>query len=145
MPDLEINKLLLHLQTNLKLHKTYLSMQNSTDKLLKTIIEGIQEKKGHRIVTANLKGIKDCICKYFVICQANSPSHAEAVAGSISDMVREHLGEKAIGVSGLENAYWIAMDYGDIMVHVMLPDAREFYDLEHLWADAVLTEIADID
>lgn len=145
MPDLEINKLLLHLQTNLELHKTYLSMQNSTDKLLKTIIEGIQEKKGHRIVTANLKGIKDCICQYFVICQANSPSHAEAVAGSISDMVRERLGEKAIGVSGLENAYWIAMDYGDIMVHVMLPDAREFYDLEHLWADAVLTEIADID
>ena len=60
-------------------------------------------------------------------------------------MVREELGEKAIGVCGLENGYWIAMDYGDVMVHVMLPEAREYYDLEHLWADAKLTEIADVD
>lgn len=120
-------------------------MQNNTNKLLKIIIDGIEDKKGRRIVVADLSEIKDCICKYFVICQANSPSHAEAVAGSVSDKVREELGEKAIGVTGLENAYWIAMDYADVIVHVLLPEAREFYDLEHLWADAKLTEIADVD
>ena len=120
-------------------------MQNNTNKLLKTIIDGIEDKKGRRIVVADLSEIKDCICKYFVICQANSPAQAEAVAGSVSDKVREQLGEKAIGVTGLENAYWIAMDYADVIVHVLLPEAREFYDLEHLWADAKLTESADAD
>lgn len=120
-------------------------MQKIAKKLLQVIIEGIQEKKGHKLVVADLTDIDDSICKYFVICQANTPTQTEAIAGSVSDMVREQLGEKAIGVCGLENGYWIAMDYGDVMVHVMLPDAREFYDLEHLWADAKLTEIADED
>ena len=117
--------------------------ENNTKILLKTIIEGIQEKKGHWIVVADFSSIKDAICKYFVICQANSSTQIEAIAGSVSDMTRERLGEKAIGVSGLENAYWVAVDYGDIMVHVLQPQAREFYDLEHLWADAKLTAIDD--
>ncbi len=114
-------------------------------KLLQVVIDGIQEKKGHKLVVADLTEISDCICRYFVICQANTPTQTEAIAGSVSDRVREELGEKAIGVCGLENGYWIAMDYGDVMVHVMLPDARGYYDLEHLWADAKLTEIADVD
>lgn len=117
-------------------------MQNSTKQLLDTIIEGIQEKKGQRIVVADFSKIKDAICKYFVICQANSSTQIEAIAGSVSDMTRERLDEKAIGVSGLENSYWVAVDYGDIMVHILQPAAREFYDLEHLWADAKLSEIA---
>lgn len=116
-------------------------MQDSTKQLLNTIIEGIQEKKGQRIVVTDFSGIKDTICKYFVICQANSSTQVEAIAGSVSDFTRERLGEKAIGVSGLENSYWVAVDYGDIMVHILQPQAREFYDLEHLWADAKLTEI----
>ena len=126
--------------------KFYLiSMQKIAKKLLQVIIDGVQEKKGHKLVIADLADIDDCICRYFVICQANTPTQTEAIAGSVSDMVREELGEKAIGVCGLENGYWIAMDYGDVMVHVMLPEAREYYDLEHLWADAKLTEIADVD
>ena len=116
---------------------------SNTKQLLKTIIEGIQEKKGHNIVVANFSNIKDAICKYFVICQANSSTQIEAIAGSVSDMTREKLGEKAIGVSGLENAYWVAVDYGDIMVHILQPQAREFYDLEHLWEDTKLTTIED--
>ena len=113
--------------------------------LVETITRAIQEKKGTGIVVADLSKIDGAIAQYFVICQANTPTQTEAIAGSVSDMVREELGEKAIGVCGLENGYWIAMDYGDVMVHVMLPEAREYYDLEHLWADAKLTEIADVD
>lgn len=126
-------------------------MTNKTDtqttaaNIVKVVVEGIQEKKGHRIVVADLSSIKDSICNYFVICQGGSANQVEAIAGSISDMMRDKLGEKALGVSGLENGYWIAMDYGDVIVHVLQPQAREFYDLEHLWADARLREIADAD
>lgn len=116
-----------------------------TKQLVKTIIEGIQEKKGSGIVIADLSGIEGTICKYFIICQGNSPAQVEAIAESVGDMARERLMEKPTHVVGLENALWVAMDYTDVMVHIFLPDVRAYYDLEHLWDDAPLTHIPDID
>jgi ribosome-associated protein len=60
-------------------------------------------------------------------------------------MARKELDEKPSKVAGLENAQWVAMDYGDVMVHIFVPDVRAYYDLEHLWDDANLTHIEDID
>lgn len=116
-----------------------------TERLLKTIIEGIQEKKGSRIVIADLKHIEGSIARYFVVCQGNSPMQVEAIAESVGDYAREKEGEKPAHVVGLENALWVALDYTDIMVHIFVPDMREYYDLENLWQDAKLTEIPDID
>ena len=116
-----------------------------TTQLVETITKGIQEKKGQRIVVADLQGIEGAICRYFVICQGNSPSQVEAITESVGDMARETLGEKPSTVVGLENAQWVAMDYGDVLVHIFVPDMRDFYDLEHLWDDAELTQIEDID
>ena len=98
-----------------------------TTQLVETIKKGIQEKKGQRIVVADLQGIEGAICRYFVICQGNSPSQVEAITESVGDMARE------------------AMDYGDVLVHIFVPDMREFYDLEHLWDDANLVQIPDFD
>ena len=113
--------------------------------LVDTIIKGIQEKKGSGIVVADLNGIDGTICRYFVVCQGNTPTQVEAIAESVSDMVREELSEKPVRVVGLENALWVAMDYTDVLVHVFVPDMRAYYDLEHLWADASLTRIEDLD
>jgi ribosome-associated protein len=113
--------------------------------LVETIIKGIQEKKGQRIVVADLQHIEGAIARYFIICQGNSPSQGEAGTESIGDFARKDLGEKPATVAGLENAQWVAMDYGDVLVHVFLPDVREYYDLEHLWDDATLTHIPDLD
>jgi ribosome-associated protein len=116
-----------------------------TTSLVETITKGIQEKKGQRIVVADLSSIEGAICRYFVICQGNSPSQVEAITESIGDFARKEMGEKPSTVTGLENAQWVAMDYGDVLVHVFLPDVREYYDLEHLWDDAELTQIPDVD
>ena len=113
--------------------------------LVKTITEAIQEKKGSNIVIADLKKIEGTICQYFIICTGNSPTQVEAIAESVGDMVRERLKEKPAHVVGLENAIWVAMDYTDVLVHIFLPDVREYYDLEHLWEDATLTNIPDLD
>jgi ribosome-associated protein len=113
--------------------------------LVQTIIKGIQEKKGTGIVVADLNGIEGTICRYFVICQGNSPAQVEAITESVGDMVRIELKEKPAHVVGLENAQWVAMDYTDVLVHIFLPDVREYYDLEHLWEDATLTNIPDLD
>lgn len=113
--------------------------------LVKTITEAIQEKKGSNIVIADLKKIEGTICQYFIICTGNSPTQVEAIVESVGDMVRERLKEKPAHVVGLENAMWVAMDYTDVLVHIFLPDVREYYDLEHLWEDATLTNIPDLD
>ena len=113
--------------------------------LVKTITEAIQEKKGSRIVVADLTKIEGTICRYFIICQGNSPTQVDAIAESVGDLCRERLKEKPAHVVGRENAQWVAMDYGDVLVHIFLPDVREYYDLEHLWHDAKLTYIPDLD
>ena len=116
-----------------------------TSQLVKTITKGIQEKKGSNIVIADLQGLDGAICNFFVICQGNSPSQVEAITESIGDFARKELDERPARVAGLENAQWVAMDYGDVLVHVFLPDVRDYYDLEHLWDDATLMHIPDLD
>ena len=116
-----------------------------TRKLVETITKGIQEKKGKNIVIADLDGIDGTICRYFVVCQGNSPAQVEAIAESVGDMARIELKEKPAHVVGLEHAQWVAMDYTDVLVHIFLLDVREYYDLEHLWDDAKLTHLPDED
>lgn len=118
-------------------------METSTQ-LVETIIKGIQEKKGSDIVTVDLQDIESAICRYFVICQGNSPTQVGAIAESVGETVLKDLREKPTAVVGLENAQWVAMDFTDVMVHIFLPDVREYYDIEHLWEDAVLTKIENI-
>lgn len=113
--------------------------------VIKQIIEGIQEKKGKEIVVVDMLELGNSICDYFVICQGNSPNQVSAITGSIEDVVRENCGKKPYAIDGLRNAQWVAMDYGDILVHIFLPDVRRFYDIEHLWADATVTTIPDLD
>lgn len=114
-------------------------------KLLDTIIEAIQDKKGHDIVVVDLSGIEDTICTYFVIAQGGSPAQVHALSMSVGDKARELCGARPLAVDGLRNSNWVAMDYADIIVHIFLPDERAFYDIEHLWADAEITEIPDLD
>ena len=112
-----------------------------TETLVKTITKGIQEKKGQDITIIDLRHIDGAIAKYFIICQGNSPTQIEAIAGSISDMVRE----KPINVAGLGNNQWVAIDYSDVLVHIFMPETREYYNLETLWEDAKLTNIPNLD
>lgn len=114
------------------------------EKLVETITEGIQEKKGSNITIADLSGIEGSICRYFVICQGNSPSQVEAITDSVEEFARTKAGEKPVKVAGLTNAQWVAMDYTDVMVHIFLPETRDFYDLENLWEDAKLTTLKDL-
>lgn len=116
-----------------------------TEKLVDKIIEGLQDKKGHRITTVNLTQIDDTICRYFVICTGTTPVQAHALANSVENTVREAGGGSPTAVAGTQHSLWIAMDYGDVMVHIFLPEEREYYDIEHLWADAMLTELEDIE
>ncbi len=128
------------------INRTYMQKRQVTAKeVIEQIIEGVQEKKGKEIVVVDMLELGNSICDYFVICQGNSPAQVSAITDSIADMVREKCGKKPYAIDGLRNAQWVAMDYGDILVHIFLPDVRKFYDIEHLWADAKLTVVPDLD
>lgn len=113
--------------------------------LVEAITRGIQDKKGTDIVIADLSALDGAIAANFVICQGNSPTQVEAIAEAVADTVRATVGEKPVGVVGLGTDQWVAIDFVDVMVHIFLPEARAFYDLEHLWEDAKLTHLPDID
>ena len=116
-----------------------------TEELVQTIVKGVQEKKGRDIVVADLRSIEGSICKYFVICQGNSPMQVDAITDSVEEFAREQAGEKRVRIVGRENSVWVAMDFTDVMVHVFVPDMRDYYNLENLWEDAPMERIPDLD
>lgn len=114
-----------------------------TDTLVNRIKEGLQEKKGRRIVIVDMTEL-DAVCSYFVICEGTSNTHINAVTDAALEYVRTTTGLKPLAVDGLSNATWVAIDYGDVMVHVFDQTSRQYYNLEHLWSDAKLTDIPDL-
>lgn len=113
--------------------------------LVNIIVKGIEEKKGQDIVIVDLTHIEGAITNYFVICQGNSPTQIEAIVESIGDKCRIEAKEKPVGVNGLGNNQWVGIDFVDVIVHVFLPETREFYNLERLWEDAKITKIINAD
>ena len=118
---------------------------NSSSPLVESIIKGIQEKKGRSISVCDLRSIETAPCQYFVIASGGSPQQVEALARSVADFARKDCGEKPAAVVGLDNAVWVAADFGTVMVHLFAPGLREYYDIEHLWADAAVESIPDFD
>jgi ribosome-associated protein len=115
----------------------------TAEKLAQTIIEGIQERKGEDIVKINLSKIKNIFTDYFVICSGNSNTHVRALSESIEKEVKEKLGMDAYHKEGMENSFWVLLDYGNIIVHIFQPETRDFYNLEELWADGEIEIIKD--
>lgn len=109
------------------------------DKLVETIVSAIEDKKGKNIVSLDLSGFDGAICSNFVVCNADSTTQVAAIAAGIEEKVLEKLGEKVWRIEGQQNAFWIAMDYVNVVVHIFQTDLRNFYRLEELWADAPIT------
>ena len=113
----------------------------STKKLLEEIVEGIRNRKGEKIVQIDLRKIKEAPVDYMIIAQGNSNTQVAAIAAEVDDHVRTVTHVHPLSHTGEDNAEWIAMDYGQVFVHIMQREPRAFYDLEHLWADGKITEV----
>lgn len=118
---------------------------DQTETLVKAIVEGLQEKKGKRIVTVDLRMLHGCICEYMVICEGNSPTQVSALSDSVWDFAQKQTKEKPLSVKGQQLSEWIGMDYGSVLVHIFLPELRQYYNIENLWADAKVEVLPDID
>ena len=111
--------------------------------LLGSVLKGIFEKKGQNVLKMDLRKLENRIADYFVICHASSGTQVSAICDSVDDIVRKEAAEKPLHVEGLDNCFWVLLDYGNIVVHIFLEEYRNFYSLESLWADANIDAVAD--
>ena len=114
------------------------------DDLISLILKGIDGVKGENIQLLDLREIDNTVCDYFVICSGNSNTQGNAISGSVQKVVSKELKDKPWHVEGQNNSEWILMDYVNVVVHVFQKHVREFYDIESLWGDAIITQISPI-
>ena len=112
------------------------------DNLITHIIDALEDVKGEDICVMDLRDIENTVCQYFVICSGTSNTQVNALAGTVQKKVSKALREKPLQAEGLENSEWVLLDYVDVVVHIFQRHVREHYDIESLWGDAKLTEIA---
>lgn len=113
----------------------------NVEQIHQLIIEAIQEKKGHRIVSIDLSKIENSICDRFIICHGESVTQVGAITESIEKKLKEEARIRAHHVEGLQNSQWVLLDFFDILVHVFQEEYRAFYKLEELWADGKVTRV----
>jgi ribosome-associated protein len=117
--------------------------QDGTELLLGNIINGIFEKKGQDVLKIDLRKLESRIADFFIICHGSSVNQVDALCDSVEDLVIKETGEKPVHVEGLENCFWVLLDYGNVVVHIFLEEYRQFYSLESLWADAPVEVMND--
>jgi ribosome-associated protein len=114
---------------------------SNREELIKFIVDGIREVKGHDIIDIELKGLSNSICDDFIICHGTSKRQTDAIAESVEKTVKEKTGAKPWHKEGFQNAEWILLDYVNVVVHIFNEQNRKFYNLEGLWGDAKIKYI----
>lgn len=118
-----------------------MNKKNNNEELLALIIDGIENVKGENIIIMDLRHIDNRSTDYFVICDGNSNTQVHSIAGSVQRTVSKQISDKPWHIEGTELANWVLMDYINVVVHIFQKETREFYNLEDLWGDAVITNI----
>jgi ribosome-associated protein len=98
------------------------------------------DKKALDVVVLDVRGLAS-YAEFFVLMTAESEPQLNAIADYLEEKMRER-GERALGIEGAGAGRWVLIDFGDIVAHVFYQDARAFYDLEGLWADAPRLPVA---
>lgn len=129
--------------TVLETRKKSITRLTKSSKIIKTIISAIQDKKGEKIVSLDLRKIPEAVADFFIICQASNNVQLKAIADNIEEEVKEKCGERPYKHEGRQAQQWILVDYINVVVHIMLPEPRKFYQLEEMWSDATVLEHND--
>ena len=123
--------------------KNTITRLTKNSKIIKAIIHAIQEKKGENIVSLDLRKIPEAVADFFIICQASNNTQLKAIADFIEEDVKLKCGEPPYKHEGKQAQQWILIDYVNVVVHIMLPEPRKFYQLEEMWSDASVIEHND--
>lgn len=101
------------------------------DQLIKVAQQALEDMKAKDVVLLDVQG-KSSVTDFMLIASGTSRRHVNSIADEVIEKAKE-AGLRPLGTEGQEAGDWILVDLGDLIVHVMMPDARSFYDLERLW------------
>ena len=107
-----------------------------------TVTKALDEKKGMDIKLLKIDRVSS-LADYFLICTGTSNTHVRTLC-DYAEYTLEQLGEPMLGREGHRGNSWELLDYGSVVIHVFTDEARKFYDLERLWADAETVDISEI-
>jgi ribosome-associated protein len=107
-------------------------MSKSTKALSQVVVEALEDVKGQEIVRIDVTELSD-VMDTLVIVTGTSNRHVKSLADNVIEEAKK-LDLRPIGVEGMESGEWVLVDYGDVVLHAMLPQTRSFYDLEKLWS-----------
>ena len=107
-------------------------------KLRDHVVHALEDLKGREIVALDVSHATS-VTDYMVIASGTSNRHVKALVDSVLDRSKLR-GVRSIGIEGQETMEWVLLDLGDVVVHVMQKEAREFYDLERLWSEVPMVE-----
>src|SRR5260370_25791248 len=102
-------------------------------------VRAAESKKATDIKVLDLTGITS-FTDYFVICTGANSRQIQAISDEITIRLKDDRGELPLSVEGYNQAEWVLVDYGDFLVHIFSPNAREYYNLERLWRNAKTLE-----
>ena len=111
-------------------------------KIAYEVTKALDAKKGIDIKLLKVDRVSS-LADYFLICTGTSNTHVKTLC-DYAEYTLEELGEKMLGREGHRGNTWELLDYGSIVIHVFTDEARKFYDLERLWADAEVVDLSDI-
>ena len=106
------------------------------------VTKALDEKKGMDIKLLRINDVSS-LADYFLICTGTSNTHVKTLC-DYAEYTMEQIGEPMLGREGHRGNSWELLDYGAVVIHVFTEEARQFYNLERLWADAEEINISDI-
>ena len=107
-----------------------------------TVTKALDAKKGMDIKLLKIDKVSS-LADYFLICTGTSNTHVKTLC-DYAEYEMDLLGEPMLGREGHRGIAWELLDYGSVVIHVFTEEARKFYDLERLWADAEVVDLRDI-
>lgn len=116
--------------------KSAITRLTRNSKIVKTIVQAILDKKGEKVISLDLRKIPEAAADFFIVCEASSTTQVKAISDYVEDQVKILCGEMPYKHEGKTVAQWVLIDYVNVVVHVMHPESRKFYQLEEMWSDA---------
>ena len=104
---------------------------STPDALVELVLDALDDLKGVNPVTLDVRALSN-VMDYLVVCSGSSNRHVKSLADNVVRKAKES-GQRPLGVEGEDGGEWVLVDLGDVVVHVMQPATRDFYDLERLW------------